>query len=459
MTLGEETLVDMETAMKVRSLVVGVVVFASLLTVSGQAEAQGQYEVAASEFGAKCDGATDDGPALNAALASLPAGGLLRIPAGTCMTSQTLTASAFTTIAGYGWSSVLKALPGMSGYFIAILGKDRVTVRDLKIDSSFPNVARYCVAIGAGSNYALVQNVWTTQCHYGIAVIDKGRAGGAAGHIIRGNLVDLTGTPLRFFPIGIEVFPKGGTGYLASPGIIIEGNTIVGDSNSLDGIKVNAQNGCRISNNYVTGVTSPSSEASINVVSSRGCVISGNAVYQAKSAYSASGIPGENGIRSDYHTWVANTAREFTFAAFIAMAGSTGHVFGYNVVESGNGGGRFGFYFSPTADANGFDRLTIMGNTLNGVGIALIPDGAKRFPNTRILDNGIFGAPANGIQVDGDDVQVNNNFVAGAGRRCVYVYGQHPQVNNNKVHDCAAGTPIDVHGDGGTAQVLNNQLR
>jgi Pectate lyase superfamily protein len=415
------------------------------------------------DFGAKGDGIADDAVSINAALATLTSGGTAFIPPGIYRVSKPLTPLSNTQLVGAGSSTTILADAAVASRVILVESKHYVTVRDLKVDGGDPTRPRYCVSLDSGSSYARIEAVSVVRCgQYGLAVVDKGTSAGAAGHVIRNNVVDMTGALIKNTPIGIEVFPRGGAGYLADPGILVEGNTVIGDDQTLDGIKINAQRGCRIVANYVSGASHQRSEGGINLLASRHCTVVGNTVHGAKNAYVASGMgTPDNRVRNEYHTWTANVARGFTQNGFYASGGSTGQAFTNNIIDRDTGQGKFGFNFTPGADGIGFDQLTIAGNTLNGVGIYLRQNGSGRFSQPRVLNNGIYGSPGVGIHLDGDDAQVTFNHVRGAQSHGVVVNGARGQFVGNKILDCNTGNATNVGGlvaNGPDAQIFDNHI-
>lgn len=61
------------------------------------------------QYGAKCDGATDDTAAMQRVLTLAAAGGTMYIPDGTCLTDPLTTSGNTFTIAGNGWGSIIKS--------------------------------------------------------------------------------------------------------------------------------------------------------------------------------------------------------------------------------------------------------------------------------------------------------------------------------------------------------------
>ena len=114
------------------------------------------YEIYVSDFGAKCDGATDDTAAFDAAHAALPVGapgdvapggGTIVLPRGVCLVNNwTITKSAVVVRGmGHGWNfnnlspaaTVLKAAPGASTVVtIATIRTYRVVLRDLTVNGA-----------------------------------------------------------------------------------------------------------------------------------------------------------------------------------------------------------------------------------------------------------------------------------------------------------------------------------
>lgn len=71
--------------------------------------------ISSADFNVKCDGSTDDTTNLQAAITAA-AGGTLRVQAGTCITSATLTIPSNARITGQGWSTIIKATSGFANY-------------------------------------------------------------------------------------------------------------------------------------------------------------------------------------------------------------------------------------------------------------------------------------------------------------------------------------------------------
>lgn len=135
------------------------------------------------EFGAVIDGSTDDATAVQAALdAALAAGGnLVFMPAGTTIIGSTLTIGSGVTLAGAGWSSILKLDDGADvdmiqnenfGTDVSDGGDDSIIIRDFKIDGNRANQTGgadvHGIAFDAPdtnrNTRLLLQNLWVTAC-------------------------------------------------------------------------------------------------------------------------------------------------------------------------------------------------------------------------------------------------------------------------------------------------------
>lgn len=271
------------------------------------------------------NGSTDDTAALQAAITAAT-GGRCHIPSGTYVVTSDLLIPSNTNITGDGDTTVIAATVAVNRtfYFNAVSNS---SLRNVQIQGG-----SYSIAIENGSSYVTVDS-----CHvvntvaYGITVADNFTSGGAGGHRITNCLVDMTGCrTISNLPIGIEIFPKGGPGFLATPGIIIEGNTILGAATyMLDGIKVSAQQGGRIANNWVSNISGNymgnASEGGINVGTSIGMVVIGNYVVGCDIGIDCTGENGiDNGISNTDCVIEGNTIVSCNYYNIYSSAGSSG---------------------------------------------------------------------------------------------------------------------------------------
>jgi hypothetical protein len=140
-------------------------------------------------FGAKCDDATDDTAAIQAALYSGTK--VLRAPSGTCVTG-TLTVPSNVVIVGNGPSNtVFKLKNGTDGDLFSVLSKSFVTFRDFRVEGNSANQSQGSgISVGEGSTDILIENViindyydWGFSCTQGlrIRVVGSGATNGRAG--------------------------------------------------------------------------------------------------------------------------------------------------------------------------------------------------------------------------------------------------------------------------------------
>lgn len=111
------------------------------------------------DFGAKCDGVTNDASAIQAAANALSSGGTLELPIGTCnIGSATITLNSNTVLQGKGRGVSIVSATGGDVSQIAATSKTKVVVRDLSVAVSVPGTTAYIGGIDlSGCSYCVVE--------------------------------------------------------------------------------------------------------------------------------------------------------------------------------------------------------------------------------------------------------------------------------------------------------------
>lgn len=262
------------------------------------------------------------------------------------------------------------------------------SVRNLQVDCGDETVTgRQGIAVLDASSYILIENNKVRRCgQYGIlAAGDVDSApynSGGQGIVVRNNIVDMGDVPAGACTgiIAIEYFPRGPASFLATPGPIIEGNTVVAEQAD-GGIKLNNALGGRVIGNYVSGVTcSTAAGAIIDAPGDYNTVIQGNVVYNTRLGITVGGAPranasGGNELRTVGARIIGNVVDTYTVAGLFSTDGNTDVTIAQNYI-SVNGGTTTGhcidFQPQPAASSGAdYTRLNIQGNTCVGQQIGL----------------------------------------------------------------------------------------
>lgn len=390
-------------------------------------------------FGAKGNNSTDDTAAINAALVAAGIlGGVTYFPSGIYKTSSDLSVPSNVIIKGDGYSSVISSSFGRGVHFNNV---SRSGIRDIKIDMQNPaSIGTIAVGIRQGSSYITVERVSIINAsQYGILVGDTGTNGGGDGHIIKDNVVDMRGCLFTNIatnvPIGIEIFPrKGLTGYYADPGIIIDGNTVIGQSGAMiAGIKTNSQKGARITNNYVvdiTGTIGTPAEGGIIAFSSDSAIIANNYVRNTNSGITMSGgIGTDNNKRNTNIIVKGNIIDTFQTAGVFSSDGFSGFIIDSNIIT---GVGTAAIQLDTASIS--YDEGIISDNKINKSGILATQDGGSHnCPNLLVSNNRIIKAGGNAIDLSGTDSVVNNNHITSPVASGIVISGVRALISNNKI--------------------------
>lgn len=406
--------------------------------------------LSAADYGVTGDATTDDTTALNQFFAAA-AGKVGVIPPGfNVRVTASATPAAGSTILAYGATVTIdKSASDVRGIYI---GTDDVSIFGLTVTSASgqeTSRGHQGICLMNGANRGTIAFCHTYNLgQYGIICGDTGTNSGATGHKILHNFVDMTNAKAAANPAGIIIFPKGGAGFLADPGVEIIGNNVVLGSTPLDGIKINAQRGARIAQNRVTGGTSASFEGSINIFSSKDVTATGNTVRNTRFGITVAGQAGvDNALRNQNITVVANVVTGIdrgsgsSAAGVYASDGSSAYKIADNIfdVEAGNTATAC-IYLQPASSGAAFADLHITGNTLvrGPKGIYILADsgaGTLSAPNAVISNNVCVLQDGQAIQVTGDDITCENNKVLSCGLFAIQVTGDRTQFLGNVVTD------------------------
>lgn len=416
------------------------------------------------DHGAIGNGVADDTTAIQTAL-NLGAGSVY-FPPGTYKTTSTLNVPSNTMVFGDGEQSIISSSAPRG---IRFNGVSHSSIKDMKVDMQDPtSIGRYGVAIDGGSSYITVERVHTVNTsQYGIVVADTGTNGGSGGIVIRDNLVDMSGLLIgnapTNVPIGIEIFPKGGAGYLANPGIMIDGNTIIGTAGAIiAGIKVSSQQGARVVNNHVSNITcsSPPAEGGIIVATSADSIISNNQLKNCGDSITVSGSVGiDNALRNSNITVSDNTIDNFSSVGIFSSDGFSRLIINNNNINLNGGAGSFAIELDATT--NSYDSVIINSNQLTGASIYTSTTDGYTSPNTIISNNSITNGAGNAMQLNGNDNVIQGNFITGSAASGISVSGNRVQIIANKIIDPNTGNTasragIVIIGDEG--RVFDNHI-
>ncbi len=405
--------------------------------------------------GATGNGSTDDTTAINAALTA-GAGGTVFFPDGTYLVSDDLDISADTTLDFQSWKAIIKMnSSGVSRRILNTQGNDNIVIKNGKIDGQndvHTGSPHQGISLLDGSNFCIVQNMWVINCgQYGIldgdTEIPTVHSGGK-GHQILNNRVDMSAAIASAGPIGIEIFPKGGAGYLAEPGILIDGNIVLGDANLINGIKVNAHRGARIVNNWVDNVASAASAGGITIVTSEHCLIANNIITDSRLGIVVSGVDGTDNGLPDEHIHIINNIIQGIPAngnGIFSGDGFKGLKIADNTVDADGGAGDFTLFLQPV-DTD-YTELTIENNTFIDLNCFLRDDTVTSllgFPRVRIANNNFVVADLR-VEV-ADYATIIGNSVRLTVGRSIDVGGDHVSIIDNQVLDGNTGDTASIAG-------------
>jgi len=175
--------------------------------------------------------------------------------------------------------------------------------------------------------------------------------GGAGGIIVKDCVFDMTacipGNVDSFTPVGIEIFPRGGSGFLATPGIQIEGCTVLGSlGGMIAGMKISSQNGCRVTDNWVNNITSTgvnSAEGGIIVLTGQGGVVADNYVDACTLGITSTGFANfrDNGVVERDLLVRDNVIDNVDTYGIFSAFGAPNMSFQGNRIRKGTGAGTF----------------------------------------------------------------------------------------------------------------------
>lgn len=385
----------------------------------------GVYNV--KDYGATGDGATDDYPAIAAAIAAIPAaGGTLSFPPGTYVVSADPTIGGSNiTVRGAGWGSVIKAKAATSANCLKITGTN-VTVENLAVDGNRANQPTGITYTQRSGIFTLgATNVTIRNC----LVAHTGSAGVMAENTAVIKILDNTVTDTG--DGGIFLHPDGNNPSCSFARIA--GNTV--SYAAYYGITAIRCDYVTIVDNEASfcGQTDPSQGAGLDLEGSRYCVIANNKSHDNHGGIvvrvtleggasqrcldiaivgntlrnnTPSGVSGEASIQVDNtdsiaivgnHCSLSNQGINIGNASDVLVSGnlSTGHT---------NSGIRF---YSTAATGS----LVVVGNTVKGnsnCGVMLLA------PGVVVEDNDVFLNTNNGINLDtgAQNCNIANNRIA-----------------------------------------------
>jgi hypothetical protein len=294
------------------------------------------------------NGVTDDTAGFAAATAAA-AGGMLFVGKGTYNLNGTIFIPANTRVVGCGGGSVI-----INNYGFYIQAVNNVSVEYLTIamksPTSLTNSFQAISILNGCSNITIAHCHLSGFSQYGIVIGDAGSAGLDNDIRILNNIVDATGMAvgnLANGPIGIECFPKSITpSFTVSPGLIIEGNTVLGNPGCIyAGIKTSYNHGIRVANNFVSGISSPNPEGGIDLNACSGIVCTGNVVDNCSIGIDVGSLTDAGLTTTSSENIVSdNIITSFGYAGIYANLGLNGLVISGNHITLGSGAGSHGVW-------------------------------------------------------------------------------------------------------------------
>jgi len=242
-----------------------------------------------------------------------------------------------------------------------------------------------CVAMLNGAHDITVHGLWTDKCgQFGILIGDTAQTGGFRNIQIINNIVTDVGEPTSETNIGIEVFPKGPSGFLA-PGLVIRHNRVTGKAGMkvTCGIKMNAADRSIIEDNSVDLreiLVTDASGGGICVVTSEGTMITNNRVLGAKSGLAISGqIDPRNGLRNRNATVEGNYLSGQTQNGIYSAEGFEGLTIARNTLKREEGTATRGIFLQRRSESYG--NAKISDNEISSYEVALDVDSPGAKPN------------------------------------------------------------------------------
>ena len=242
-----------------------------------------------------------------------------------------------------------------------------------------------CVAMLNGAHDISVHGLWTDKCgQFGILIGDTAQSGGFRNIEIINNIVTDVGEPTSETNIGIEVFPKGPSGFLA-PGLAVRHNRVTGKAGVkvTCGIKMNAADRPIIEDNSVDLreiIVTDASGGGICVVTSEGAMITNNHVLGAKSGLAISGqIDPRNGLRNHNVTVEGNELSGQTYCGIYSAEGFEGLTIARNTLKKEGGTATRGIFLQRRSASYGSAKIN--DNEISSYAVALDVDSPGAKPN------------------------------------------------------------------------------
>ncbi len=384
------------------------------------------------EYGAKCDGTSDDTQSIQRAInAAVASGARLLLPAGTCIISPPGAGYIFKIgpklhVEGEGMELSVLKVRNHAGNFTVIFGSfgatnDNLEFRDFTIDYNTTNnpaaaLGHGRLAVGTGSNSRAM--TWDHVVVRDIASINVIYSGSQYSQVTNCRFeLNTSGT----------IYHDHSTIYMASEHVMIVNNVFVGGINAPGAVTAIETHGGRqiITGNIIDGYLVGMNVTGVAASDSEGIVVNSNSVingYYGITIWS-------NNYRS--HTGgygITNATISGNVIRLVQTAWTTNAVTGAPTI-----GNASGITINPTANLP-IKTLLIAGNTIEydlellstasfsgasemGIGYWDSTNSNGAF-NVRIDGNVVINAPASAIRWapgGGDNIEISDNMIVNAG--------------------------------------------
>jgi hypothetical protein len=383
-------------------------------------------------------------PAINAALTAL-AGGKIIFPNGDYYTNAPIYPKSNSIVEFESHNAIIHAQPITAGIrIIQMDGVSHVTLNRPTVNGHNDTLTTFYtqgITCTGGSSYIKIIDAKTSNTgQYGIMVGDTGVNSGGGGIELIRPYVDMRGQGVATgSSIGIEIFPRGGAGFLAEPGIIIEDAIVLDDGLCTNGIKVNSNKGGYIKGAYVSGVNlNVASGSALNVLTSEDYKIIDSYATDCKVGIIVSGGLGvDNGLPDKNIELIRNTIRNYDGYGIFGGTGFDGLKIIGGLIDLDGGSGNSTIRLENVNATQEFSNLVIDNVTSVGGLIYVVDDAATsllgvsdaKITNCTLRQSAIILEAA-------DFATITNNHIFESVGISVYIpSGSVSKIKNNNIID------------------------